>query len=141
MKQEKRCMLCYNYECLMSVKWFSFQSHCDHPSNCRFHWNAKHQGLVLGGFAIGYVLTQFIGAFLAERFGGKYVFGIGLLLCSVGNFILPIMTVNFETPVLTALRIMQGALQGLVVPAMYSLTAKWTPKPEKNRMMTFMISG
>lgn len=97
--------------------------------------------MVLGGFALGYVLTQFIGGFLAERYGGKYVFGIGLLLCSVLNFILPLMTVNFETPALTVIRITQGALQGLVIPAMFSLTAKWTPKPEKNRMMTFMIAG
>ena len=40
-----------------------------------------------------------------------------------------------------AVRVVQGALQGIIIPAMFSLTAKWTPKPEKNRMMTFMISG
>ena len=49
-----------------------FQGHCDHPSNCRFDWDSKEQGLILGGFAIGYVLTQYMGAFLAERYGGKF---------------------------------------------------------------------
>ena len=57
------------------------------------------------------------------------------------NFVLPALTVNFEVPALMAVRVVQGALQGIIIPAMFSLTAKWTPKPEKNRMMAFMISG
>ena len=69
-----------------------FQGHCDHPSNCRFDWNSKEQGLILGGFAIGYVLTQYMGAFLAERYGGKFVFGLGLLFDCMLNFILPWIT-------------------------------------------------
>ena len=97
--------------------------------------------MILGGFAIGYVLTQYMGAFLAERYGGKFVFGLGLLLDCMLNFVLPVLTVNFEVPALMAVRVVQGALQGIIIPAMFSLTAKWTPKPEKNRMMAFMISG
>ena len=50
-------------------------------------------------------------------------------------------TVKFEVAALMAVRVAQGALQGIIIPAMFSLTAKWTPRPEKNRMMTFMISG
>ena len=117
------------------------QDHCGHPSNCHFDWDSKEQGLILGSFAIGYILTQCLGGFLAERYGGKFVFGLGLLLDSMLNFILPWLTVKFEVPALIAIKVVQGALQGVVIPAMISLTARWTPKPEKNRMMTFMITG
>ena len=119
----------------------TFQGHCDHPSNCNFEWNSKEQGLILGSFAIGYILTQYLGGFLADRYGGKFVFGLGLLFDCMLNLILPWLTVKFEVPALMTIKIIQGALQGIIIPAMFSMTAKWTPKPEKNRMMIFMISG
>lgn len=97
--------------------------------------------MILGSFAMGYILTQYLGGFLADRYGGKFVYGLGLLSDCMLNLILPWLTVKFEVPALMTIKIIQGALQGVIMPAMFSMTAKWTPKPEKNRMMIFMISG
>lgn len=39
----------------------------------QFHWNSKERGLVLGSFFYGYILTQFIGGYIASTVGGSLV--------------------------------------------------------------------
>lgn len=38
-----------------------------------FQWNSKERGLVLGSFFYGYILTQFIGGYIASTVGGSLV--------------------------------------------------------------------
>ena len=38
-----------------------------------FDWNTKQQGLVLSSFFYGYLLTQFLGGYIASRIGGNLV--------------------------------------------------------------------
>ena len=42
-----------------------------------FHWDEAQQGIILGMFFYGYVLTQLPGGRLAELVGGKWLFGVG----------------------------------------------------------------
>ena len=43
-----------------------------------FKWDEGQQGLILGMFFYGYVLTQLPGGRLAEIIGGKWLFGVGM---------------------------------------------------------------
>ena len=40
-------------------------------------WHESQQGIILGMFFYGYVLTQLPGGRLAEIVGGKWLFGVG----------------------------------------------------------------
>ena len=128
-------------ECSGGNETVLLKSHCGHHSNCQFKWDSREQGLVLGGFAIGYSVPQLVGGFIADRYGGKWVFGCCIFLCSVLNFILPIMTVYYEISAIMVIRVVQGFVQGPMLPAMFSLSAMWLPAPEKNRMMVFILAG
>ena len=97
--------------------------------------------MVLGGYSFGFFATQLIGGFMAERFGGKWVFGCAILMCSILNFILPTMTMYFGFPAIMIIRVIQGFVQGPMNPAQISLSSMWLPAPEKNRMMSFIFSG
>ena len=39
--------------------------------------------MILGAFFYGYVITQIPGGYLAEKFGGKWLFGLGT--CITGH--------------------------------------------------------
>lgn len=54
-------------------------------------YNVWHAGYVLSSFFYGYLFTQIPGGWIATRFGGKYVFGIGVLVTSVLTLITPQM--------------------------------------------------
>ena len=55
-----------------------------------FDWDEKIQSQILGAFFYGYVITQIPGGLLAARFGGKWLFGIGVLCTSVFTLLTPL---------------------------------------------------
>ena len=67
-------------------------------------------GLVLGAFFYGYVITQLPGGWLAEKYGGKMVLGIGVAATSVLTLFTPLAA---ETSVwfLVALRAAEGLFE------------------------------
>ena len=69
-------------------------------------------GWVLGAFFYGYLITQIPGGWLAERYGGKMVFGIGIIGTSVLTLFTPLAA---ETSVwlLVVLRVTEGVFEVL----------------------------
>lgn len=66
---------------------------------------------MLGAFFWGYIVTQIPGGILAERFGGKWVIGIGVLLCDLLCLISPVAARYGGSLALTAVRILTGLTQ------------------------------
>ena len=56
-----------------------------------FPWSPSLQGIVLGSFFYGYILSQIPGGWLAARHGGKRVFGIGIAVTSLITLITPLL--------------------------------------------------
>ncbi|KAF8787062.1 Sialin like protein [Argiope bruennichi] len=54
-----------------------------------FDWDSNMQGLVLGSFYFGYVVTQIPGGIAAEKYGAKWLFGIGILITAVFSLLTP----------------------------------------------------
>ena len=49
------------------------------PMANEFTWDARAQGSVMSAFFLGYVLLQVPAGWLADRWGGKWVLGVGVL--------------------------------------------------------------
>ena len=64
------------------------------------------QGVILGMFFYGYVLTQLPGGRLAEVFGGKWLFGVGVLITAVFTLLTPVAA-KAGLPFLYAVRIIE----------------------------------
>ena len=54
-----------------------------------FGWDQTTRGIVLSSFFYGYLATQVLGGWLADRYGGKIVLGCGVLLWSLFTFSTP----------------------------------------------------
>ena len=59
------------------------------PMAEQYNWDLQTQGTVLSSFYVGYLLMQVMGGFLADRFGGKIVLGMGVLLWSFFTIVTP----------------------------------------------------
>ena len=55
-----------------------------------FIWNKGIQGHVLGSFFYGYLISQIPGGILAEKYGGKWVFGLSLAIATVATLLTPV---------------------------------------------------
>lgn len=73
-----------------------------------FDWSEATQGLILGSFYYGYVLTHIPGGMLAERFGGKWVLGLGLLSTAICTIITPVTVKLGGATALFILRVIEG---------------------------------
>jgi MFS transporter, ACS family, solute carrier family 17 (sodium-dependent inorganic phosphate cotransporter), other len=73
-----------------------------------FDWSEATQGIILSSFYYGYIVTHLPGGMLAERFGGKYSLGFGVLSTAVFTLLTP-WTVNIGGATgLIVLRIFEG---------------------------------
>nr|XP_053629149.1 sialin-like [Cherax quadricarinatus] len=105
-----------------------------------FAWDEYEQGLILGSFFWGYVLTNMIGGRLGELIGGKVVFGVGVLVTSILTLVTPVVA-HTSTPLLIALRVVEGLGEGVTFPAMNALMAKWVPPLERSKMSSLVYAG
>ncbi|GJQ81761.1 hypothetical protein Trydic_g308 [Trypoxylus dichotomus] len=80
-----------------------------------FVWDEATQGIVLGSFFYGYVLTQIPGGRFAELFGGKLVFGI--------------------------VRVLEGMGEGVTFPSMHAMLARWVPPLERSKFAAYVYAG
>jgi len=105
-----------------------------------FNWDEKEQGLILGAFFYGYVLTQVPGGRMAEVWGGKWLYGIGVLVTAVLTLLTP-LAANAGVGVFTALRVLEGLGEGVTFPAMHAMLSKWSPPNERSKMGARVYSG
>ncbi|XP_064641105.1 vesicular glutamate transporter 2-like [Lineus longissimus] len=105
-----------------------------------FQWNSRLQGVVLSSFFYGYVLTQIPGGWLANRYGGKIVFGIGTAVTGLLTLILPVCAKE-NVYYIIALRTCQGLALGVCFPGIYGIMRNWVPPLERSKLMTTSIAG
>lgn len=133
--------LTYAFKVVLSMSIVSMvSSTTDHPDNntgsCfvrtatsevhkgEFNWTSDQQAQVLGSFFYGYVITQIPAGLISNKFGGKWIFGISLLIASVLSCLGP-WAARIDYKVFMATRIGQGLAEGVVFPCMNTMIANW----------------
>ncbi|XP_063041345.1 sialin [Engraulis encrasicolus] len=113
----------------------------DEPDGTRrFAWDSETQGMLLGAFFFGYLLTQIPGGYLAGRFGGSAFLGGGVLGTAALTLLTP-LAADMGASWLFALRALEGFGEGVTFPAMMAMWARWAPPLERSRLMTFSGAG
>ncbi|KAJ8681412.1 hypothetical protein QAD02_017199 [Eretmocerus hayati] len=110
-----------------------------------YDWSEYTQGMILSSFYCGYLPVNLFGGILAERFGGKYTLGLGILSTAVFTLLTP-LGVSLGGPAggaggLIALRIFMGAGEGTTFPALSALLARWIPEHERSKAGALAYAG
>ncbi|XP_076262845.1 sialin-like isoform X1 [Rhynchophorus ferrugineus] len=108
-----------------------------------YPWTSRQQGLILSSFYWGYVITHIPGGMIAERFGGKYSLGLGMLCTALFTFITPfvIYATNGNWVWVVVVRILEGLGEGTTFPALTTLLANWVPLKERSKIGTLVYAG
>lgn len=106
-----------------------------HPINLldveTYEWTPTTQGLILGSFFYGYIVTQIPAGRLSELFGGKWIVAVGIFFSGVLNILVP--TIASSTPLLVTSRVFLGMVQGGVYPALFQITTSWMSRNEASK--------
>lgn len=109
-----------------------------HPSD--FNMDPWSRGVVLSAFFYGYLVTQIPGGWLAPRYGGKRLFGIGVLATAVLTLATPIAAAG-SIYLLVAVRVLEGLFEGVTYPSIHTVWSRWAPPLERSRLATLAFSG
>jgi len=112
-----------------------------HSKDGPFVWPEAQQGIILGMFFYGYVLTQLPGGRLAEMFGGKWLFGVGVLVTAVFTLLTPLAATSNRLYLLYAVRVVEGLGEGVTFPAMLAMLARWSAPTERSRFTSNAYAG
>lgn len=106
-----------------------------------YNWDEPTQGLILSSFYWGYVITHLPGGMLAEKFGGKYSLGLGILSTAVFTLLTPVVVEWGEDTGLIVLRVLMGLGEGTTFPALNAMLAQWTPPEERSLIGSIVFAG
>jgi len=80
------------------------------------------------------------GGWLADRFGGKWLYGGGILLSSVVSLLTP-AAARTHIGVLIALRVLSGLGESSMFPATHALIARWSAPQYRSAVSTVIFIG
>ncbi|KAL1403227.1 hypothetical protein pipiens_005757 [Culex pipiens pipiens] len=110
-------------------------------------WSKTDSGTVLSSFFWGYTLTQVLGGYLSDKFGGQKVILLAAIGWSMLTFWMPnIITSSsylssYSIPFIVAIRIFNGACQGVHFPSMISITSQNLCATERTSFFSILTSG
>ncbi len=96
--------------------------------------------MILGSYFYSYILTQVSGGRFTERFGAKWVFGLGIFIPAIANALTP-LAANTNQWLMIVVRIIIGAFHGLVYSSAYCMYAQWFPKNERATALASTVFG
>uniref|UniRef100_A0A1B6DA23 Sialin n=1 Tax=Clastoptera arizonana TaxID=38151 RepID=A0A1B6DA23_9HEMI len=108
--------------------------------DAEFPWDRSVQGIILGSFFYGYILTQVLGGWLAIRYGGKQLFFCGVFVTAIITLLTPLLA-KMHLYLLIIGRVLEGVFEGVTYPAMHGVWSHWAPPTERSRLVTITLSG
>jgi predicted MFS family arabinose efflux permease len=103
-----------------------------------YGWSAARMGLLQSLFFYGFTASHLPGGWLADRLGGRRVLGTGTLVWSLATGVTPLAG-SFAG--LAAVRIVLGLGEGMNMPSISSLVARWFPVEARTRATAVNLTG
>ncbi|HUB25037.1 MAG TPA: MFS transporter [Tepidisphaeraceae bacterium] len=100
------------------------------------HLSATMGPIVLASFFLGYCLFQIPGAIYAARRSVKRLIFWALLLWGILSGLTGVIR---DVPLLIADRVLLGAVEGVVLPAMLIYLTRWFTRPERSRANSLLM--
>lgn len=104
-------------------------------------WKFQDRQYVISSFYWGYVATQVLGGYLANKFGMKYLYLSSILGPVLLSLLSPSAIAYGGWKLYAALNMLKGLIQGLMYPAIYYNISKWAPEKERNVMSNIAETG
>ncbi|KAK4483115.1 hypothetical protein RD792_010294 [Penstemon davidsonii] len=110
------------------------------PLSISHGWRQSFAGVVQSSFLWGYLISPIAGGTLVDYHGGKVVMAWGVALWSLATFFTPYAA---ETSLLAllAMRMLLGIAEGVALPCMNNMIARWFPQSERSRAVGLAMAG
>ncbi|TRY68251.1 hypothetical protein TCAL_07674, partial [Tigriopus californicus] len=105
-----------------------------------FDWDRSIQANMMGTLFYGFILTQVLGGWISDKFGGKQLLVTSMSLLALTSFSIPLFA-RLHGYTILAIRLVQGMISGLIIPTVISIIPSWCAPEERGTLMSFVIVG
>jgi ACS family sodium-dependent inorganic phosphate cotransporter len=105
-----------------------------------FIWDEPSQGLIKSCYFWGYFISQFPGAWVAERFSAKWVMFFSVFINVFGTLLTP-PSAELHFALVILMRVLEGIGGGVTFPSMHVMLATWAPPNERSIMSAIVYAG
>lgn len=112
----------------LTLKAKEEEEEIEHPE---FDWSEQRQNLVMGAFALGYVLALVPSGAITESMGGARLAGVTGTVLALFTFLEPWSARRLGYWALFGSRMVVGSTVAAMVPAFVNLVTFWIPDDEK----------
>ena len=110
------------------------------PMAAEHGWTTTLQGAVMSAFFLGYLLLQIPAGYLSDRFGGKWVLGLGVIFWSLFTLLTPVAAMLGISTLLVC-RFLMGVAESVTWPSIYALYSQWIHPDRRASAVGLMNSG
>ncbi|XP_022729982.1 probable anion transporter 4, chloroplastic isoform X3 [Durio zibethinus] len=110
------------------------------PLSLAHGWSRSFAGIIQSSFLWGYLISPIAGGTLVDYYGGKVVMAWGVSLWSLATFLTPWAAENSLLALLFT-RAMLGVAEGVALPCMNNMVARWFPPTERARAVAIAMAG
>ncbi|CAF0912444.1 unnamed protein product [Adineta ricciae] len=111
-----------------------------HNTDGPFVWSKDTQGLILGAYFWGYIITQIPAGYLANRFGARFIFSAAIFVSSSATLLVPI-SARVDWIIFAVLQIIIGVAHGTIWPCLLVTASNWIPTHERGMLMSIITTG
>ena len=105
-----------------------------------FTWSEIEQENFLASFYYGYTISQVVGGYLTDKFGGKWIMTAILLVSSIATLLTPLL-VRFRLEAFMSARVLIGVFQGMGFPSLVSMSSRWSALGEQALFTNLIVCG
>lgn len=104
-------------------------------------------GTILSSFFWGYCLTQIIGGYLSDKWGGQRIIFLSSIAWAIITIAMPNLIElssffpRYSLSIIVLFRVINGAMQGVYFPAMISITSQNLSESERGNFFSLLTSG
>ncbi|XP_044759367.1 sialin-like isoform X2 [Coccinella septempunctata] len=106
----------------------------------RYDWDSQTQGLLIGAYFWGQIISCAPGGLVAERFGATKTVFISTILAALCTFFIPLAAM-VDWTVVWLLRFITGIMGGVIYPSLHCLISRWAPPVEKGKFIGALLGG
>lgn len=110
------------------------------PLSLSHGWRQSFAGVVQSSFLWGYLISPIAGGTLVDYYGGKLVMAWGVALWSMATLLTP-WAAEASLWALLAVRMLLGVAEGVALPCMNNMIARWFPPTERSRAVGLAMAG
>ncbi|KAL1827475.1 hypothetical protein ACET3Z_005887 [Daucus carota] len=110
------------------------------PMSLSNGWRQSFAGVVQSSFLWGYLISPIAGGTLVDYYGGKIVMAWGVTLWSLATFLTP-WAADTSLLALLLARVLLGIAEGVALPSMNNMIARWFPSTERSQAVGLAMAG